>query len=110
VVVSTGVPQVQVPTVVGLFADTARTRLTNEGLTVDVTFQQVPAGSADVGRVISQSPAAFVLVNTGELITLVVGEAAPVPTTTATTTTTAGPTTTTVAPTTTPAPPTTAAP
>ncbi len=80
VVVSTGVPQVQVPQVTGLFVDTARTRLTNEGLTSDVTLQEVPAGSADVGRVISQSPAAFVEVNQGELVTLVVGEAAATPT------------------------------
>ncbi len=106
VVVSTGLPQVQVPQVAGLFVDTARTRLTNEGLVVEVTFQTVPSGSADVGRVISQSPAAFVQVNVGELVTLVVGEAAPTPTTTATTTTTAGPTTT-AATTTTAAPTTT---
>ena len=101
VVVSTGVPQVQVATVTGLFVDNARTRLENDGLVVSVQFQTVPAGAADVGRVISQSPAAFVEVNVGETVTLVVGEAAAAPTTTAATTTTAGATTTTTAATTT---------
>jgi len=112
VVVSTGLPQVQVPQVVGLFVGTASLRLTNEGLVVEVTFQDVPNGSADDGRVISQSPSAFVQVNTGELVTLVVGQAVATTTTVTTTTvpsTTTGPTTT-VAPTTTPAPPTTTVP
>ncbi len=95
IVVSTGVPQVQVPDVTGLFEDTARTRLTTENLTSTVTRQQVPAGSADVGRVISQSPAAFVEVNQGELVTLVVGQAAPAPTTSTTTALTPPPATST---------------
>jgi len=100
VVVSTGVPTVIVPQVTGLFVDTARTRLTNEGLTSEVIDQQVPDGSADVGRVISQSPAAFDEVNLGDLVTLTVGVAAP-PTTTVAPTTSAPPpppTTTTTVP------------
>jgi len=95
VVVSTGVPTVIVPQVTGLFVDTARTRLTNERLTSEVIEQQVPDGSADVGRVISQTPAAFDEVNLGDLVSLTVGVAAPP--------------TTTVAPTSTPPPPPTTA-
>ncbi len=108
VVVSTGVPQVQVPAVENLLVDVASTRLVNEGLVPQLTFQEVPFGSADVDRVISQSPAAFVEVNVGEIVTIVVGEAAAAPTTTVAPTTTAAPTTT-VPPATT-APPTTTVP
>ncbi len=93
VVISTGLPTIEVPAVTDLFADTAITTLRNQGLDVATVFETVPEGSPSVGRVISQSPAAFEEVEVGTVITITVGEAAP-PTTT-TTTTTEAPTTTT---------------
>jgi len=93
IVVSTGFPQVVVPQLDGLFADTAITTLRNAGLDPIPVFEPVPVGSPQVGRVIAQSPAAFEEVDQGSQITITIGEATAEPTTT--TTTTAAPTTTT---------------
>ena len=75
IVVSTGVPQVIVPQLDGLFADTAIQTLRNSGLASVVVFEAVPAGSPQAGRVISQDPAAFEEVDAGFLVTISVGEA-----------------------------------
>ena len=92
VIVSSGIPLVVVPDVVGLLADSARLALERENLVVTVTFEQVPEGSPDVGRVRFQNPPALLEVEQGTVVELVVGEAAPA---TTTTTTTEAPTTTT---------------
>ena len=67
-----------------------------------IIFEQVPAGSPNVGRVMAQDPEPFEEVEVGLFVTITVGEAAPTTTTTPPTTTT----TTTTPPTT---PPTTTA-
>ncbi len=96
IVVSTGLPQVVVPQLDGLFADTAIQTLRNAGLDPVPVFEAVPVGSPQAGRVISQSPAAFEEVDVNSVVTITVGEATEVTTTTTTTTTTtAAPTTTT---------------
>ena len=95
IVVSTGFPQVVVPQLDGLFADTAITTLRNAGLDPIPVFEPVPVGSPQVGRVIAQSPAAFEEVDLGSPITITIGEAT-IETTTTTTTTVAPTTTTTV--------------
>ena len=93
IVVSTGLPTVQVPAVTNLLADSAIQALRNVGLEVVDIPGEVPAGSPSVGRVIAQDPAPFEEVEIGFVVTITVGEAAP-ETTTTTTTTTPPPTTT----------------
>ncbi len=93
IVVSTGLPTVQVPAVTNLLADSAIQALRNVGLEVVDIPGEVPAGSPSVGRVIDQDPAPFEEVEIGFVVTITVGEAAP-ETTTTTTTTTPPPTTT----------------
>ena len=93
IVVSTGLPTVQVPSVTNLLADSAIQALRNVGLEVVDIPGEVPAGSPSVGRVIAQDPAPFEEVEIGFVVTITVGEAAP-ETTTTTTTTTPPPTTT----------------
>ncbi len=106
VVVSTGLPTVQVPDVVGLLFDTGRLTLEGAGLTINPVFEPVEE-DRDVGRVLAQSPPPGLEVEQGEQVEVVVGQPPTVePTTTvepSTTTTTVGPatTTTTVGPATT---------
>ena len=114
VVISTGPTQVEVPLLTGLLEGNARDLLAEKGLIADpVTFEDLPFGNVNVGRVVSQSVAVGQHVNSSSSIGLVVGRALPeVTTTTAaptTTTTTTPATTTTVAATTTTAAPTTTA-
>lgn len=94
IVVSTGLPTVQVPAVTNLLADSAIQALRNVGLEVVDIPGEVPAGSPSVGRVIAQDPAPFEEVEIGFVVTITVGEAAPETTTTTATTTTPPPTTT----------------
>ena len=107
VVVSTGLPTVQVPDVVGLLFDTGRLTLEGAGLTINPVFEPVEE-DRDIGRVLAQSPPPGLEVEQGEQVEVVVGQPPTVePTTTvepdtttttaepATTTTTAGPATTT---------------
>jgi serine/threonine-protein kinase len=91
IVVSTGFPQVVVPQLDGLFADTAITTLRNAGLDPIPVFEPVPVGSPQAGRVIAQSPAAFETVDQDSPITITIGEATEETTTTTTTTTTEAP-------------------
>ncbi len=83
-VVSTGLPTVSVPAVTQVFADTAIQSLRKSLLEPIVQYEQVPAGSANVGRVIAQLPEAFVEVEVGSEVIITVGEAAPETTTTTT--------------------------
>ena len=59
----------------------ARNTLTEDGLVVRVTFQEVHAGSPDDGRVIAQSLPADSLAAPGTEITITVGRSVQVPTT-----------------------------
>jgi beta-lactam-binding protein with PASTA domain len=75
-VISTGLPQVAVPSVVGLTQSAATTAITGAGLTVGTvttaTSTTVPAGS-----VISQSPVGGTQVNIGSAVSLVVSSGLP---------------------------------
>ena len=103
--VSSGPAPITVPPVTGLTEAQARAALTAKGFTVRVEeYIDVPAGSANDGRVISQTPSQNIDAPAGSQISLKVGKAVSAPTTVATTlapTTTAAATTTTVAATTT---------
>ena len=119
--VSSGVEKVQVPSVRGLTEAQAKNQIVAAGLTVTVTYVNVPAGDANDGRVMSQSPTGGNLVDPGSAVGITVGRAVAATTTTTTTppttttsppptTTTTTPPTTTTATTTPTTPPTTAAP
>jgi eukaryotic-like serine/threonine-protein kinase len=92
IVVSTGRQKFTVPLVEGLTEAQARAQL--GPLDVRVTYLDVPANSADDGRVISQNPTAGTQVDPGSPIRLRVGRAVAATTTTAAPTTTVAPTTT----------------
>jgi beta-lactam-binding protein with PASTA domain len=81
---------VEVPNVVGAREASAREQLAQ--FNVNVSFQDLPAGDANNGLVISQSLAPGSVAPAGSDIELVVGRA-PAPTTTRAPTTTAAPTT-----------------
>jgi beta-lactam-binding protein with PASTA domain/predicted Ser/Thr protein kinase len=99
--VSSGQAPVKVPPVEGLSEAQARASITGKGLTVDVTYQNVPAGDPKDGKVITQSVASGTDVPPGTLVKLKVGKAPAATTTIATTTTTSPPPTTTQPPATT---------
>ncbi len=105
--VSSGQAPVKVPPVEGLSEAQARASITGKGLTVDVTYQNVPAGDPKDGKVITQSIASGTDVAPGTLVKLKVGKA-PAATTTIATTTTTPPTTATPTTATPTSPPTTA--
>jgi len=94
IIVSSGIPRIEVPDVVGLFADSAIQGLQNRGLTPVSEFTPVAEGSADVGRVVGQTPPPFLEVESGSVVTILVGQAVEEPTTTSSTTTTTTTTTT----------------
>jgi serine/threonine-protein kinase len=110
IIVSSGPEDVRVPVVVGRTEAQARNTLTELGLIPVVQYQDGDFGTAEDGRVISQSLPVGSQVPPGTEITIVVARnTAPPPTTVPSTTTTIPPTT--VAPaTTTTAPPTTTTP
>jgi beta-lactam-binding protein with PASTA domain/predicted Ser/Thr protein kinase len=93
--ISTGPVQVQVPLLTGLLETKAREVLAEKGLLADpVTYSDVPFGSPNDKRVLSQSVPVGQSVNSSSSIALVVGRALPQATTTPPTTPpTAAPTT-----------------
>jgi serine/threonine-protein kinase len=95
-VVSTGAEPVPVPNVEGKSESQGRDELQAAGFLQRVVYQDVPSGSDQAGRVISQNPAPGTELRRGETVTMVVGRAVDPPTTTEapTTTTTEPPTTT----------------
>ncbi|MEY2445123.1 MAG: eukaryotic-like serine/threonine-protein kinase, partial [Ilumatobacteraceae bacterium] len=97
-IVSGGPAKVRVPPVEGLTEAAARNQLTQRGLVATVQYQPLATGSPQDGLVISQSIPPTETVLPGTSIRLLVGKAAPAPTTTT------SPPTTTIAPTTTPPP------
>ena len=98
-VISSGPGQVRVPPLVGLTEGQARNSLDEEGLGVQVSYQELAPGAAEDGTVLEQSIPPTQEVDKGTTISIVVGQARVAETTTTTSTTTT--TTTTVPPTTT---------
>ena len=96
--VSSGPALVKVPTLTGLTETSARTKLTQLHLGVEVTYTDVPFGDPNDGKVMTQNIASGTDVAPNTVIKLTVGKALPAPTTTSSTTTT---TSTTIAETTT---------
>ncbi len=94
--VSDGPETAQVPPVVGLTQGAAEQAIINKGFIPVVVRVDVPAGSNDAGKVISQDPGANAKQEKGTEVRISVGVAAATTTTvpTTTTTTTAAPTTT----------------
>ena len=92
--VSSGLPKVLVPEVIGLGTDGANRAITDAGLKFEVRFQDVLAGSAQVNKVIAQSVTANTQVTKGSTVIVTIGRVLAV----TTTTTTPGATTTTSRP------------
>ena len=90
-VVSTGAEPVPVPGVEGKTEADARNQLQAAGFLQRVVYQDVPFGSTQDGKVISQAPAPGTPLPKGETVSLVVGKAVAPPATTTTTTTTTSP-------------------
>ncbi len=88
VVVSTGPEQVIVPNVVEKTEETARQELTTAGFQVQVVTETLPAGSPDDGRVLAQDPTGGTQADRGSTVTITVGEAELLPSTTSSSTTT----------------------
>jgi serine/threonine-protein kinase len=107
--VSSGPALVSVPPVVGRTEVQARDALEAVNLVVEVIEDIVPAGDANVGRVLRQGITPGVKVAPGTKVQIRVGKAAPPTTTTSTTTTTTMPPATTTTTTTSPATTTSAA-
>jgi serine/threonine-protein kinase len=74
VFVSGASTQVTVPLVEGLTETEARSALNAAGLIWEIKYQNVPAGDANDGRVISQSRQPDDLVDPGSRVVLVVGK------------------------------------
>ena len=73
-VVSSGSPTVVVPDVTGNTEGEAQTAINAAGLITEIKYQNVPAGDANDGRVISQSREAQSAVAPGTKVTLVIGK------------------------------------
>src|SRR4051794_1126373 len=104
IVVSTGKPQVDVPDVTTKTESDARNALQAAGFLQNVSYVDVPFGSNQDGKVITQNPPAGTKLAQGSTVSLTVGRALPPPSTTTpattaapriTTTSAAGTTTTT---------------
>ena len=89
IVVSSGTKQTPVPDVVGMNQSAAVSALDAAGFQANVS--QAVSTSANIGKVISQSPAAGTTADDGSAVTITVGIAAPTTTTSSTTTTTSKP-------------------
>ena len=76
-IVSSGSSTVVVPDVTGNTEGEAQTAINAAGLITEIKYQNVPAGDANDGRVISQSREAQSAVAPGTKITLVVGKSTP---------------------------------
>jgi peptidoglycan hydrolase-like protein with peptidoglycan-binding domain len=96
--VSSGPASFTLPSFDGDTEAEARNELQAAGFLQRVIYQDVPFGSTQDGRVISQNPAPGTELPKGETITLTVGKAVPPPTTTEAPTTTAATATSTSAP------------
>lgn len=88
IVVSSGVEQVEVPTVTGQSEDSATATLKDRGFNVSVTPRSVPTDDPNANRVISQDPSGGTSRDKGSTVTITVGVPTATTTTTSTTTTT----------------------
>lgn len=86
-IVSAGPEQVIVPNVVEKTEETARQELGLAGFQIEVTEQALPPGSPDDGRVLAQSPPGGERADVGSTVSITVGRAEVLPTSTTTTTT-----------------------
>ena len=76
VIISDGPPLVAIPDVQDLLFDTGKLAIERAGLVIGkVTFEPVEPGSADVGRILAQTPPPNLEVSAGTLVDVVVGEA-----------------------------------
>jgi serine/threonine-protein kinase len=73
-IVSSGSSTIVVPDVTGNTEGEAQTAMNAAGLIIEVKYQNVPAGDANDGRVISQSREALSAVAPGTKVTLVIGK------------------------------------
>ena len=85
--VSSGPALVKVPTLTGLTETSARNKLTQLHLGVEVTYTDVAFGDPNDGKVMTQNIASGTDVAPNTVIKLTVGKALPAPTTSSTTTT-----------------------
>jgi len=85
-VVSAGPEQVIVPNVAEKTEQTAREELELAGFRVEVVDQALPPGSPDDGRVLAQDPVGGQRAQVGTTVTITVGRAEDLPTSTTTTT------------------------
>ncbi len=85
-IVSAGPEQVIVPNVVEKTEETARRELDLAGFDIEVLEEALPPGSPDDGRVLAQSPSGGERADRGSTVTITVGRAEILPTTTTTTT------------------------
>jgi len=93
--ISNGRAPIKVPPVTGLTETQARAQLSARGFQVLIAeYVEVPAGSTNDGKVISQDPSSGVEAAVGSQVSLKVGRAVASTTTTSTTTTVPGTTTT----------------
>jgi len=76
-IVSSGSSTVVVPDVTGNTEGEAQTAINAAGLITEIKYQNVPAGDANDGRVISQSREAQSAVAPGTKVTLVIGKSTP---------------------------------
>lgn len=88
IVVSSGVEQVEVPTVTGQSEEAATATLKDRGFNVAVTPRSVPSDDPNANRVISQDPSGGSTKDKGSTVTITVGVPTATTTTTSTTTTT----------------------
>ena len=86
IVVSSGPPQVAVPMVIGLSESDARDALQAAGFLAAKSDVDVPFGSSQANKVVSQSPTAGTPAAKGSTVAITVGKEQPAPTTTSTTT------------------------
>ncbi|MEP6625174.1 MAG: Stk1 family PASTA domain-containing Ser/Thr kinase [Acidimicrobiia bacterium] len=86
IVVSSGPKQSVIPDVVGMTQASAVSALTSAGFQVSVS--QAVSTNANVGKVISQNPAAGIKADAGSTVTITVGIAPPTSSTSSSTTTT----------------------
>ena len=81
VIISSGPPPVTIPDVQGLLFDTGRLAVERAGLVIGtVTFEGVEPGSADVGRILAQTPPPNLEVSAETPVDVVVGEGVDVET------------------------------
>ena len=93
--ISSGPALVKVPTLTGLTEASARAKLTQLRLGIEVTYTDVPFGDPNNGKVMTQNIASGTDVAPNTVIKLTVGKALPAPTTSSSTTSS---TTTTICP------------